>query len=206
MAVVFALEKLIDDVVARFATEGPWLVAPVVGPPAVPGTPIPNVFGWKKPEQQMLRGNRIIWVPGDAENGEAGEYLPPRKSGENAERFLARLGERFTVYIVGEDKSQPENERAQYNACRVLHDAWFRAVYLAAHGTYGLGKPQWFGDAKERRRGATLRVLGTIDAPLPDAIHDFVAADAHAEIGVALHADFDDEDEEETVNTTEVAP
>lgn len=205
MAVVFALEKLIDDVVARFAAEGPWLVEPVLVPPT-PGTPIPNVFGWKKPEQQMLRGNRIIWVPGDAENGEAGEYLPPRHSGEIDARFLARLGERFTVYIVGEDKTQPENERAQYHACRLLHDAWFRAVYLAAHGTFKLDKPQWFGDAKERRRGATMRVLGTIDAPVPDVIHDFVAADAHAEVGVALHADFDDEDEEETVNTTEEAP
>jgi hypothetical protein len=169
------------------------------------GLGVPNVFGWKKPEQQMLRGNRIIWVPGDDDSGDVGEYLPARAPGGNP-RNLARLGERFTVYIVGEDKTQPDNERAQYNATRVLHDAWFRAIYLAAHGTYKLDKPRWFGEAKERRRGATLRLLGTIDAPLPDVVHDFVAADAHAEVGVAMHSSFDDEDEEETVNTTEVAP
>jgi hypothetical protein len=201
MAVVFALEKLFDDVVARFATEGPWITPPIVSPPA-PGVPVPNEFGWKKPEQQKLRGNRIIWVPGDDDSGDAGEYLPARQIAGNP-RNLARVGELFTVYIVGEDKAQPENERAQYNAARVLHDAWFRAVWLAAFGTFKFNKPKWFGDAKERRRGATLRVLGTIDSPLPDTIHDFVAADAHAEIGVALHASFDDEDDEETITTEE---
>lgn len=181
MAVKFALEQLFDDVVARFADEGPWLVAPdPLALPPVVGVPVPNVFGWKKPAQQELRGNRIIWVPGDDENGEVGEYLPARQPGGNP-RNLARLGERFTLYIVGEDKTQPENERAQYNATRVLHDAWFRAVWLAAYGTFKFDKPRWFGDAKERRRGATLRVLGTIDAPLPDSISDVVPSDAHAE-------------------------
>jgi hypothetical protein len=204
MAIVFALPALLQAVVDRFAVEGPWLVAPVIAPPA-PGIPIPNVFGWKKPEQQMLRGNRVIWVPGDDDNGDVGEYLSPRQVGQNP-RSLARLGELFTIYIVGEDKTQPENEIAQYNATRALHDAWFRAVHLAAYGTFKLNKPRWFGEAKERRRGATMRLVGTIEAPLPDEIHDFVAADAHAEVGVALHADFDDEDEEETVNTTEEAP
>lgn len=196
----FALEALFAAVVARFALEGPWLVAPVLVPPTV-GVPVPNVIGWKKPEQQMLRGNRVIWVPGDDDNGDVGEYLPPRQVAQNP-RALGRLAERFTIYIVGEDKTQPENELAQYNAVRALHDAWFRSVYLAAHGTYKLSKPRWFGDAKERRRGATIRIVGTIEAPLPDEIHDFVAADAHAEVGVALHSSFEDEDEEETVNTT----
>jgi hypothetical protein len=42
-------------------------------------------------------------------------------------------------------------------------------------------------------------------APLPDVVHDFVAADAHAEVGVALHPDLEDLDEVETI-TTEEAP
>lgn len=197
MAVKFALEALFDAVVARFATEGPWLVAPVLAPPA-PGTPVPNTFGWKKPEQQQLRGNRIIWVPGDDENGDVGEYLPARQIGAEP-RNLARLGERFTVYIVGEDKTQPENERAQYNAARLLHDAWFRAVWKAAYGTFKFDKPRWYGEAKERRRGATMRLLGTLDAPLPDEIHDFVPADAHANVTVI------EQDQTETF-TTEEAP
>lgn len=196
--IVFALPSLFQAVVARFAVEGPWLVAPVLDPPAA-GVPVPNVFGWKKPEQQMLRGNRIIWVPGDDESGAVGTYLPARAPGQNP-RALARLGELFTVYIVAEDKSQPENELAQYSAARALHDAWFRAVYLAAHGTYQLAGPKWVGESKERRRGAALRILGTIEAPLPDVIHDFVAADAHAEVEV------EELDQTETFTTAEVAP
>lgn len=197
MAVKFALPLLVEAVVARFALEGPWQVAPVVGPPAIAGVPVPNLFGWKKPEQQQIRGTRIVWVPGDDENGDAGDYAAARNGSGKNPRSLAALGELFTVYLVAQDKSEPELELAQYNAARALHDAWFRALHLAYFGTFKLGKPRWYGEAKERRAGACLRVLGTVNAPIPDAISESVPADAHAEV------DVDDLDRTESFTTDE---
>ena len=54
-----------------------------------------------------------------------------------------------------------ENERAQYQICRDLFDAWYRAVYLSAHGNVAIESVGWVTEKKERRYGATIRAVCT---------------------------------------------
>ncbi len=151
MAVILALPKLFDDVVARFASES---------------IAVPNAFGWREPSRQLGGPTRIVWVPGD-ENGSLGEVQPARQAGRNP-RPLATLAELFTVYIESANISSPENERAQYQAARELFDTWWRAVHLAARGTVAIESVTWITGKTERRFGAALRVVCTIDAMIPD--------------------------------------
>lgn len=162
MAVVFALEDLFDRVKARMDAD-----SAAEEPPA---TPVPHDFGWREPAKHARTTHRIVWVPGDDKSGELGEVAPARNPGGNP-RSLATLRELFTVYLVAQDPAAAEDERAQYHETRLLYDAWLRAVHLEAHGTYALQKPAWIIDKKERRHGAAIRVLGTIEAMVPDTSH-----------------------------------
>lgn len=166
MAVKFALELLREAVIARFAAEG---------------TLVPNEFGWRKPGQQFPTGNRIVWVPGDDESGDVGEQGPTRDPGQNP-ASLGTLYELFTVYVIGEDGAAPNDELAQYKAVRLIYDAWWRAVFIEAAGTLGKPKLRWVLDKLERRRGAALRVLCTVEAPQPDETFDYAPVDTHAAI------------------------
>jgi hypothetical protein len=169
MAIILALPKLFDDVVARFAAEG---------------TVVPNLFGWRTPPQKLVTSSRICWVPGD-DSGALGELLPARHPGGNP-RSLATLGELFTVWIVTSDPdaAKRENERAQYQSARELFDAWWRAVYLAAHGTVRVESASWVPEKKERRFGAAILVVGVIEAMVPDEEHDSAPVDTKAVIDV----------------------
>lgn len=160
MAIILSLEKLFDDVEARFTAEG--LLRPT-GPLA------PSTFGWRQPSRQEIPGSRIVWVPGDDSNGNLGEIAPPKYPGRLPARPLGTLLELFTVYIHGQDASAPESERAQWKATRLLFDAWFRAIYLAAYGTFQITEAAWVIDKNQRRFGTTIRVLGTVQAMIPDA-------------------------------------
>jgi hypothetical protein len=177
MAVVLALPRLYDAVVARFAADAAALEQ---DPPAVPPA---QPFGWRAPAQQP-RGARIVWVPGDDSSGDLGELGPAKQPGRDPARPLATLGELFTVYLEAHDGSAPENERAQYQATRELFDAWWRAVYLAAHGTVTVEDARWMTARKERRFGATLRVLASVEAMVPDAPYAYAPLDTRAVIDV----------------------
>lgn len=177
MAVVLALPKLYDDVVARMDAD-----AAAQDPPI---EPVPQSFGWREPTKRSGSSLRIVWVPGDDRTGELGEVAPARNPGRNP-RPLATLRELFTVYIEAHDPSAPEIERTQYQAARELLDAWIRAVHLASFGTYELSKPSWVIDKKERRFGATIRVLGTIEAMVPDEAHTLAPIYTRAAIDVSL--------------------
>lgn len=191
MSIVFALPKLFDDVVARFALDAAALVPPV--------TPTPNVFGWRKPAEQMRTSHRITWVPGDDESGELGAIEGARFPGRNP-RPLATLTEVFTVYVEAFDVTAPEDERAQYQAARELFDAWYRAVHLAAYGTFKILRSSWHGERTVRRRGAAIRLLCTIDAMVPDAASEIAPVDVRAEIEVA------ELNHTETMESAPVAP
>jgi hypothetical protein len=162
-----ALLMLYDAVVARFALDG---------------TATPNVFGWRSSAQQMTTGKRIVWIPGDP-NGNAGSVISARNPGRNV-RPLATLEELFTVEISAMDIATPENERAQYEATRLVFDAWYRAVYLAARGTFRVISDEWVTDKKERRYGATMRIVCAIEAMIPDAVQTEAPVDTHAEVDV----------------------
>lgn len=176
MAVILALTKLFDDVKARMDAD-----AAAADPPLAA---VPQVFGWREPTKRSGSSLRIVWVPGDDKSGELGEVAPPRNPGRNP-RPLATLRERFTVYLEAQDPSAPESERTQYQASRELLDAWLRAVHLEARGTYALEKPSWVTDKKERRFGAAIRVLGTIEAMVPDVEHTIAPVGVRAVIEVS---------------------
>lgn len=161
MAIVLALPRLYDAVVARFAAEG---------------TAVPNLFGWREPAQKLVNGSRICWVPGD-DTGALGDVGPAKYPGR-VPRSIATLLELFTVTIQANDPSSPENERLQYQAVRELFDAWYRAVHLAAYGTFQVVSTEWVTDKKERRFGAALRVACTIEAMIPDPISPDSVTDA----------------------------
>lgn len=163
-----AIERLYAAVTARFTSEG---------------TGAANVFGWRMPAQHV-EGNRIAWVPGDT-SGRVGETTAPRQPGRNP-RPLATLRELFTVVINAVDTADLENEALQYRAARLLRDAWFRAVYLAAHGTFAIVSEDWITDKLERRYGAALRVVIALDAMVPDEPAELAPVDTAALIATSL--------------------
>lgn len=167
MADTWALTKLFDDVVARFLLEG---------------LAVPNLFGWREPARKTTTGKRIVWYPGDPQ-GELGELASARYPGRNP-RPLATLHELFTVEITSSDATLPEAERSQYLAVRALFDAWYRAVHLAASGTFKIISSEWVIDKKERRYGACIRVVCSIEAMIPDAEITATPVDTTAEIDV----------------------
>jgi hypothetical protein len=169
-----ALPKLYADVMARFATD-----AAAEDPP---GTAPSQAFGWREPAKRS-GSMRVVWVPGDDSTGEIGEMGPARNPGRNP-RSLGTLAELFTVYLEAVDLTAPENELAQYKVARHLFDAWFRALYLAAHGTVALRSVAWVTDKTLRRYGATIRVVGTIESVVADAPLETAPVDVHAEIEV----------------------
>lgn len=164
---MLALTYLFDNVVARFQEEG---------------THVPNLFGWQKPAQKLVTGNRITWVPGDP-NGALGAMLPAKYPGRNP-RPLMTIEELVTVEIQASDPSKPEDERAQYVATRLLYDAWLRAVYLAARGTFRIVTSSWLIEKKERRHGAAIRCVCAIDAMVPDLPQEIAPVDTGANIDV----------------------
>lgn len=171
MAVILALTKLFDDVKSRMDTE------------AAPATPVPQVFGWKEPARQP-RG-RIVWVPGDDSNGNLGELAAARNPGRD-QRPLATLGELFTVYCEAADSTDLANERAQYQVARELFDAWWRAAYLAAHGTVSIVSANWVVEKKELRYGAAIRVVAMVEAMIPDAAYTFAPVDTGISVDTSL--------------------
>jgi hypothetical protein len=187
MADTLALEKVFDDVVARFAAES---------------TNVPNVFGWRKPANRGAQQNRICWVPGDPA-GAAGAVGPAHHPGENP-RSIGTLEEIFTVYIEGRDSSSPEDERAQYVATRFIFDAWFRAAFLSVRNLLTVKSTTWMVDRTTRRHGATLRLVCTVDAKIPDAAY-VVAEDVVAVADMQLDGD-DDEGTENASEDMEVPP
>jgi hypothetical protein len=166
MAIIYALENLYNQVIARFATDG---------------TIVANDFGWLEPGKSKA-GTRITWVPGDFK-GNLGKMLPPQNPG-GAPRSLANLDEQFTVEIVAEDGSSPDNELAQYKAARAVFDAWFRAVYIAAHSQVTIISQEWMNTRNIRRRGAGIRVVGSVRATILDEAVAFIPSDTQAVIDV----------------------
>lgn len=184
---VLAVTHIFDEVRARMDSD-----AAAQDPPVAP---VPQVFGWRKPGQQP-HAPRIVWVPGDDESGDVGELGPARNPGGNP-RSLGTLHELVTVYIEAVDTSAPEDERAQYIAARLLFDAWLRAVYLTAHGVYRIEGIRWVNARKERRYGAALRVLLSVEAVVPDEPAVLAPSDTKALIDV---------EELDVTETMEAAP
>lgn len=172
MADTLALEYLYQQVTTLFTNEGTTVFGAAVDQP----------FGWRE-ENKMLTGPRIVWTPGDP-SGNAGKMMSARNPGRLPARPLATLLELFTCTISAEDPSSPEDESLQYKCTRLLFDAWLRGVYLAARGTYTIESVGWVDRQKERRFGAALRVVGTVQAMIPDSQLPSAPVDTSAVIAV----------------------
>lgn len=153
----------------------PWLYSRVVHRFSIEGTNVPNLFGWRESAQQSATNKRIIWIPGDP-GGALGPLSAARGPG-GSPRSLATLLELFTVEITAHEPASPEVELSQYQAVRELYDAWYRAVYLEAHGTVAVLSQSWMNLRKERRYGAGLRVVCQIQSVVPDSALEVVTVE-----------------------------
>lgn len=174
MGIVLALEKLYADVVDRFVAEGTLAATQAATEAAMP-------FGWREENKQLKAPNRIVWVPGDPA-GSLGEVGAPRFPGRVPLRPMGNLVELFTCYLSAQDATAPENELAQYRAARLLYDAWYRALRLAATSTVEVTSSRWVTDKKERRFGATIQAICRINSMIPDAKATLAPVDVAAVI------------------------
>ncbi len=162
------IEVLLDRVRARFTAQG---------------IAAENVFGWREPAQHA-RGDRVAWVPGD-QSGSMGTVTGGKRG--MRPRSLATLNELFTVWISAADPANIESEAAQYHAARVLYDAWYEALYKAAHGTFTIKTEQWLTGRSERRYGAACKVVIELQAAIPErSATDTAPVDTAANITVNL--------------------
>ena len=155
----FALPRLYDAVVTRFAAEG-----------SGPGSPADVVqsFGWREVARANTAKGRIVWTPGD-DVGALGTVGAPKQPGRVTARPLATLAELVTVTISAVDPTATESELAQYEVTRALFDAWYRAVYLAARGTFAVVSSEWLIDKTTRRHGNAIRVVFTLEGAVLDS-------------------------------------
>lgn len=130
-----------------------------------------HVFGWNTAKRSGAL--RIMWVPGD--DLALGELVAPREPGRNP-RPIFDLEEYFTVLLEAYDPAARTDNRAQYIAARLLFDAWLRAAYLAAPGSFRVLEVAWVpvgGDAGPlgivSQLGATIRATCVIRGVVPDA-------------------------------------
>ena len=169
-SITFALSILFDAVKTRFEDEGSG--------PESPAT-VTQVFGWREVPKQPTEVGRIVWTPGD-ESGSLGEIGTPKQPGRVAARPLATISELVTVTISAVDPLNPEDEQRQYETTRALYDAWYRAMYLAARGTFTLKTSFWLVDKKTRRYGNAIRAVVAVDAAILDAAYTSAPTDTSA--------------------------
>lgn len=174
MTIVLAIPRAYDEVVQRFSDEG---------------TECDFGFGWRETQTQSSGPRRITFQPGDATGG-LGDFAPARFPGGNP-RPIGTLKELVTLFVEARDESNPENERAQYQATRELFDALYRALYLACHGNLEVVSSKWDTTKSVRRRGAMIVCVVSIQAALVDAPLSTAPADTAAVITPSLD-DVDD--------------
>lgn len=161
MSTVFALTTLYNEIQAMFIREG---------------TTANMSFGVREPPKQLNQGfgraNRIVFEPGAA--GKLGEYAAARRPGRNPKPLMTLL-EKATIYVWGFDINAPNDEMAQYEVCRLTHDAIIRAIIISAKKTdqyYTISDPEWIFDKTERLFGYELKFVLTVGSMIPD--HEWV--------------------------------
>lgn len=184
MATVLALPLLVEgvtaDLEAVYAARTPAQTAPT------------HVFGWREPQRHGA--THIVWVPGN--DGELGAIGPARNPGRNP-RPLATIEELFTIYVHGFDATDPENELAQYTSARLLFDDVLASIYRVAHGTIAFGRATWVTAQNVRRHGATIRLVCSVQAMVPDEADGVAPTDTDAVV-TSYGSDDPDDDEGET--------
>jgi hypothetical protein len=149
-------------------------------------------FGWKEPDKKiegMVR-SKITFVPGDTGGklGKLGMAKYPGESGTKA-RPLGSLGELFTIYVFAFDRASPESEIAQYNACRLLWDDLYAAMWRVYHGHFSIDDLVYSHKTLERKSGCEIRALLNVIVPLPDTFDESTAVFAQKASGVVAAPD-----------------
>ena len=183
----FALVRLYEAVIERFRDEGSGPESPA---------DVAQSFGWREEPRSMVTAGRIVWRPGDASNG-LGTFGPAKQVGRIDARPLATLFEFCTCTISAHDPSAPTNEIAQYTATRALFDAWYRAVYLAARGTFSIVSAEWVtgnpvNSIVQARHGGAIRVVLQLDAAILDAPLESAPTDTAAVVTSTMDATDDE--------------
>lgn len=161
---------IVTDDVLRWQTTSP--VSPALA------------FGSREPPKRG-DGYKISWVPGD--EGDGGEVTPPKRPGENP-RSLYTFNELVTVYVEASTRdSSSEIERAQYRACRLLLNAFFRAVYKSAtiQAEFVSVDPMT-EERKTRRHGWAYRVVIALESKVPDAAFAAAPVNVNASVTTTL--------------------
>jgi hypothetical protein len=178
---VLAVELLYDGIIAQLTDDFSPEPCPIV-----------FGFGFREPAMQsegVGGANRIVFVPGDR-GARFARDLPPRNPGRDP-RSLGTKDEFVTVHIWAADATDLTNERLQYRACRLLYDAFFRAVYLVSHsdGDVGVGPvsfvdESWDADHIERGYGYVIIAVLSVAAMVPDVKYesDIVTATTTVEV------------------------
>lgn len=162
-------------------------------------------FGTREPAKRDALP-RIVFVPGD--DSDVGEVGPVVKPGRNP-RPLATLHELVTVFVEGFDGTAglAEDELAQWKATRLLFDAFLRAIYLAAYGTYAIRSTKWLNERSTRRHGYAIACVLSVGSMVPDAPAALAPVNVNAgvETTIVIEDDDSDQTDDETV-TAEDTP
>jgi hypothetical protein len=127
-------------------------------------------FGWRVVDHKIDETenyNRIYWSPGD--NANAGTWGPARYPGQ-APRSLGTLYEFCTVTICAYDRTQPDVERAQYEATIVLAKQWLNAMHYASPSNITYVSQRWLDRQKLRSKGAALQIVWNIQTVVQDLV------------------------------------
>lgn len=147
------LTAMFDHCVAYFGAQG-W--------------PCIQEFGWRVVDHkidELANYNRIYWSPGD--QGSAGVWGSARYPG-NVPRSLGTLYELCTVTICAYDITQPEIERAQYEATMALAMRWLNAMHFGTPSNVAYQAQRWLDRQKVRSKGAALQIVWSIQTVVPE--------------------------------------
>lgn len=144
------------------------------------------LFGWREPAQHATEP-RVVFIPGDGA-GVVGTLGPPSGQGQNP-RALMTLDEAFTVLVqTPSSVTSPTDEIVEYESTRELLDVTLRALYLAAPGRIGFGKPSWVKpERKEARHGTAIEIDCSVSAFIADEPRAIAPASTVAAVDVILH-------------------
>lgn len=164
------LIDLYERVEAAFAAEA---LALDLDPPAVP----PPFFFGRRALSEQGPIPRVVFVP------EGSGFVAPLNPRRPPTRSLFGIEEGFAIYVVAQDPAQPDVERAQYAATRLLADAVVRHCQNLATTNFVPSRAEWVEGIVAKRRGAALKIECSITGAIPDAPLTYVLPEAAHEAG-----------------------
>lgn len=159
-----ALEHLFERIVAETLERVP--PADVGDPP-----PVACHFGWRESSMQDNQGvagaARVVLQPGDV-TGKVGDLVGAKLPGRNPPP-LATMPELATLFLWAQDPDD-DTELGQWRATRRLHDLVMPIVIRNFRGRWKQLSKEWVKPTLERRFGAELRIVISVESMIPDDV------------------------------------